>query len=528
MTTTEIGGDPHTVRARARLGMVLQDKWRLDSLLGIGGMAAVYAATHRNGKRVAIKMLHAEFSHDDDVRTRFLREGYAANTIQHEGAVSVLDDDLAPDGSAFLVMELLDGETVEQRWERSGRRLPIVEVLSLVDQLLDVLATAHDKNVVHRDIKPENLLVTRSGTLKVLDFGIAKMFETQPSRASTRTGIVMGTPAFMAPEQARARWAEVDGRTDLWAVGATMFTLLSGRHVHAADSSHDQLILSATRGAPSISTVVPEVTEEVTAIIDQALAFDRSQRWADARTMRAAVRAALEKAGAHPPLATALGAPGAAPPPPLERQPSTDRTLRSDAAATPSTTSRRIAWTAEKEARTRERERLRANMGELEQRYAAAKKAASEARSRVDEGRLERKNLEQWFHRRVGTRAAAVDETLRDVRARQVAIAKLAIVDKHGFGPEADTLRERIAKLERVASLASRDVTVHEAALRVHDARALRKGVTALLLLGLFAMALLAAPIAWRAFRVVDPPPPTPASDVPPAPAPANGLPGKR
>ena len=117
--------DPHASRARVRLGTVLQDKWKLDSLLGIGGMAAVYAATHRNGKRVAVKMLHAEFNHDEEVRTRFLQEGYAANTIQHDGAVSVLDDDLAPDGSAFIVMEMLEGETVEQRWERSGQRLPV-------------------------------------------------------------------------------------------------------------------------------------------------------------------------------------------------------------------------------------------------------------------------------------------------------------------------------------------------------------------------------------------------------------------
>src|SRR5579871_124544 len=96
--------DPIAARAQARLGMVLQDKWRLDALLGVGGMAAVYAATHRNGKRVAVKMMHKDLSHDDEVKRRFLQEGYAANTIQHDGAVSVLDDDVAPDGSAFIVM----------------------------------------------------------------------------------------------------------------------------------------------------------------------------------------------------------------------------------------------------------------------------------------------------------------------------------------------------------------------------------------------------------------------------------------
>src|SRR5215469_9584053 len=177
--TTAEDEDPQVTRARSRIGMVLQDKWRLDSLLGVGGMAAVYAATHRNGKRVAVKMLHPELSHDEEVKRRFLQEGYAANTIQHEGAVSVLDDDVAGDGSAFIVMELLEGETVEARWERSGRHLPVREVLAIVDQALEVLAAAHAKSVVHRDVKPENLFVTRAGVLKVLDFGIARVLEAQ-------------------------------------------------------------------------------------------------------------------------------------------------------------------------------------------------------------------------------------------------------------------------------------------------------------------------------------------------------------
>jgi serine/threonine-protein kinase len=249
-TQTQPFEDPQTMRARARIGAVLQDKWKLEKLLGVGGMAAVYAAMHRNGKWVAVKMLHAEFSQNEEVRKRFLQEGYAANTIGHDGAVSVLDDDVTSDGAAFLVMELLDGETLEQRWERSGQRLPVREVLEEVHQLLDVLAAAHAKNVVHRDIKPENLFLTKSGVLKVLDFGIAKVFESQQARqTNTRAGIVMGTPAFMAPEQARGRWHDVDGRTDLWAVGATMFTLVSGTYVHEAPSANEQLIMSATEPA---------------------------------------------------------------------------------------------------------------------------------------------------------------------------------------------------------------------------------------------------------------------------------------
>src|SRR5580704_2178963 len=199
MTTSKLvpTEDPHVTRAATRVGMVLQDKWTLDTLLGVGGMAAVYGATHRNGKRVAVKVLHADMGNDAEVKQRFLQEGYAANTIQHEGAVSVMDDDVAPDGSAFIVMELLEGETVEARWQRSGERLPVREVLAVVDQLLDVLTAAHAKNVVHRDVKPENLFITKVGQLKVLDFGIAKVFEAQRGRSTaTKMGVVMGTPAF--------------------------------------------------------------------------------------------------------------------------------------------------------------------------------------------------------------------------------------------------------------------------------------------------------------------------------------------
>src|SRR5579883_2958914 len=255
-TQANLDQDPQALRARARVGVVLHDKWKLDGLLGVGGMAAVYSATHRNGKRVAVKMLHAEFSQNEEVRKRFLQEGYAANTIAHDGAVSVLDDDVTDDGAAFLVMELLEGETLEQRWERSGQRLPVREVLEEAHQLLDVLAAAHAKNVVHRDIKPENLFLTKAGVLKVLDFGIAKVFEQRAARpTATRAGMVMGTPAFMAPEQARARWDEVDARTDLWAVGATMFTLVSGHYVHDAPSANEQLIASATTPARGLASV---------------------------------------------------------------------------------------------------------------------------------------------------------------------------------------------------------------------------------------------------------------------------------
>jgi serine/threonine-protein kinase len=253
-------------------------------------MAAVYAATHRNKKRAAIKMLHPELSLDPVVRDRFLREGYASNSVGHSGAVRVDDDDVTEDGCAYIVMELLDGETVEQRWERKNHRLPPEEVLSLMDQLLDTLNQAHEKGIVHRDIKPENLFLTRDGAVKVLDFGIARLHELTGLVTSTQTGNTMGTPAFMAPEQARARWEDVDARTDLWAVGATMFTLLTGQFVHEGETVNETLAMAVTQPARSLSSLRPDLHPALIELVDRALAYDKAERWADAATMQEALR----------------------------------------------------------------------------------------------------------------------------------------------------------------------------------------------------------------------------------------------
>ncbi|HMI83426.1 MAG TPA: serine/threonine-protein kinase [Polyangiaceae bacterium] len=291
--------DPVAERARQRVGMTLKEKWRLDDLVGVGGMAAVYSATHRNGMRVAVKMLHAELSVDGEVRSRFLREGYLANKVDHPGAVAVLDDEVADDGAVFLVMELLEGETLAHRFERKARTLLIEEILLIADKVLDILAAAHDKHIVHRDIKPDNIFLTHAGSVKVLDFGIARLREmsphlSPPKTSSTRSGSTMGTPAYMAPEQARARWDEVDGRTDLWSVGATMFKLLTGRVVHVADTINEQLLSAMTKPAPPLATLVPTVPIPVLEVVDKALQYTKEERWADARAMQRAIRDAYQ------------------------------------------------------------------------------------------------------------------------------------------------------------------------------------------------------------------------------------------
>src|SRR3954468_16167529 len=175
--------------ARERLGQVLRDRWLLEQTLGVGGMAAVYAARHRNGARAAIKVLHGPLRDDAVMKERFLREAYLANTVGHPGIVRVLDDDEDPNFGPFLIMELLEGESVDELF-RKKINMPIDKVLDLADQTLDVLAAAHDKGIVHRDLKPANLFLCRDGVVKVLDFGIARLLHDNAARL-TATGMMM-------------------------------------------------------------------------------------------------------------------------------------------------------------------------------------------------------------------------------------------------------------------------------------------------------------------------------------------------
>ena len=250
-------------------------------------MAVVYAATHRNRKRFALKMLHPELATRGDLRARFIREGYVANSVGHPGVVSVLDDDVTEDGSTFLVMELLDGATIEGFAPRT-QPLPLRESLAIALDVLAVLATAHEKSIVHRDIKPANIFVTREGQVKILDFGIARLRDATLTAKATATGATLGTPAFMAPEQALGMASEVDARTDLWGLGATLFTMLSGLHVHPGENAQQVMVRAATEPARSLSRVASDVPSAVSDWLEKALLFDKLARWESASAMRSA------------------------------------------------------------------------------------------------------------------------------------------------------------------------------------------------------------------------------------------------
>jgi serine/threonine protein kinase len=265
----------------------LNAKWRLDAVLGVGGMGAVYAATHRNGHRAAIKVLHQSLSSHPEARERFLREGRIANAVQHAARVAILDDDESDEGEAFLVMELLEGETLWSRLERKGH-LDDGSVLEIFDTVLDLLVKCHAAQILHRDLKPDNIFLTRDGQVKVLDFGVARLRESRV--VATREGTALGTPSFMSPEQARGRHSELDGRSDVFSVGACMYMALTGEMLHASRNPMESLVFAGTRPAPSVALAGPSLSRDVVALVDRAIAFERDARYADAHAMLVELR----------------------------------------------------------------------------------------------------------------------------------------------------------------------------------------------------------------------------------------------
>lgn len=276
--------------ALQRVGTLVQDKWSLVRLIGVGGSAAVYEAEHRNGRRVAIKMLHAKYSTEREAQRRFLQEAYAANRVQHPDVVQVYDDGVDENGNVFLVSELLQGRSLAELQEEQGGTLPPATAVKLICAALEPLAAAHDKGIVHRDLKPGNLLLCDSGAVKLLDFGIARMAEAPSGgNVQTATGTWLGTPAFVAPEQARGRLREVDERSDVWAMGATLFTLLSGQYVYQAETMNEQLGLAMTTPARSLASLGP-FPSALVRVVDRALEFSPKDRFPNAAALLAELR----------------------------------------------------------------------------------------------------------------------------------------------------------------------------------------------------------------------------------------------
>ncbi len=280
-------------RYEKRVGTVVDGRWRIDSLLGRGSTAAVYAATHRNGHRATLKILHPALCADPAMLERFLREAGIANAIKHRAIVPIGDDGRTEDGCAYLVLELLDGETLEEIKERNGGRIPIEELAPMADELMSAISAVHAAGIVHRDLKPGNVFITTDKQLKLLDFGTARIFDRAGTSKLTAQGLVLGTPSFMSPEQAKGIREEVDAQSDVWSLGAMLFTLLSGELVHEGVDDHRRLLNAAMTPARSLASVAPSIDARVITVIDRALMAAKRERWPDVKSMRAAFRAAV-------------------------------------------------------------------------------------------------------------------------------------------------------------------------------------------------------------------------------------------
>lgn len=278
-----------------RVHTVVDGKWRLERLLGWGSTSAVYEAMHRNGNIAALKILHQNLCGEPVAVERFLREAYVANSIKHPSVVPVRDDGTTEDGCAFLILEMLEGETLDQKRERFGNRLTLDELIPTADALMKAVSGIHEAGFVHRDLKPQNIFITNDGELKILDFGTARAFDATAESISVQ-GLVIGTPSFMAPEQARGDHANVDKLSDLWAIGAVIFTSLTGEFVHLGRDAHQRLLNAASQRARSIGDVAGWMDKKLASVIDKALVSDKNKRWQSVEDFRKAFVAAAKEA----------------------------------------------------------------------------------------------------------------------------------------------------------------------------------------------------------------------------------------
>ncbi len=310
------------------LGTTVGGRYRLDSILGEGGMGTVYAAEHLlMRKRVALKVLHPEMSRVPDMVARFEREAMAAGHIDHPNIAAATDFGKLEDGSFFLVLELITGENLREVIAKGP--LETARALHIARQIANALARAHGLGVVHRDLKPDNVMLVVRGDdhdfVKVLDFGIAKVPLLEPgaapasasplsgsSKVLTQVGMIYGTPDYMAPEQALGQ--AVDGRADLYALGVLLFEMLTGKRPFEHDNMATLLGLHVAGAVPPMSEVAPTVSvpAPIEAVVRRLLSKDPAQRFATAGELEAALTLSSEvtlPTGPPPPTAAGMTAP---------------------------------------------------------------------------------------------------------------------------------------------------------------------------------------------------------------------------
>jgi eukaryotic-like serine/threonine-protein kinase len=267
------------------------------SLLGEGGMGAVYLAEHPGiGRKVAIKVLRPELDHDPQLLVRFLNEARAANAIRHPNIIEVLDSGTTAKGASYLVMELLEGESLSARLRRLSR-LDERGAIEIAMQTAAGLGAAHAKGIIHRDLKPDNLFIIPEESdasrerVKILDFGIAKLHATSGDSLKTRTGTLMGTPVYMSPEQCLGT-REVDHRSDVYSLGIIIYEMLAGRPPFVSEGFGELLNMHLNEAPQSLAMYAPQLSPTVEFVVMRMLAKKAEDRYQSMADVRAALAAA--------------------------------------------------------------------------------------------------------------------------------------------------------------------------------------------------------------------------------------------
>ena len=259
--------------------------YRVRRRLGAGGMGEVFLAEHRHiDRKAAIKVLRPELSSNEDVVARFFSEARSASRIKHPGIVEIIDCEIDQRGRAYIVMELLDGESLGQCLERVGN-LELNSSLGIVGQIASALSAAHPKGIIHRDLKPDNVFLVSTPddaetplSVKVLDFGIAKLVAHDAGeKGRTRTGSLLGTPLYMSPEQCRGA-GKVDHRTDIYSLGCILFEMLAGRPPFIRDGAGELIAAHLSEAPPDILSLEPSLQPPLGHLVMRMLAKDPDAR----------------------------------------------------------------------------------------------------------------------------------------------------------------------------------------------------------------------------------------------------------
>ncbi len=291
------------------VGAILSRKYSLKRLIGAGGMGSVYEAhvlpgpdgTPVEGKPTcAVKILGIEHATDNDIKNRFVEEGRTCMRLIHPNIVRVTDVGTAEDDTPYIVMELLDGVPLSA-YTRSGGRVPLAQAGIILQGILAGLGAAHAQGIVHRDLKPENVFLAREPngafSAKILDFGIAKVMDAAGGMGNkTRTGVLLGTPAYMSPEQIKNA-KDVDARADLWSAGVMLYEMLTGRVAFPAPTEYARLAAVLNTSPPPLEAVDPQLSR-LSSFVQLAMQKDRTQRFQTGLEMARALSAALGAEGA--------------------------------------------------------------------------------------------------------------------------------------------------------------------------------------------------------------------------------------